>query len=309
MRRWLALICSLTVILATACSTEPTVDTPPLPTATTAAPDPRVTKDVLYGKGATQNGAKELLADLYRPEGTPPATGWPGVVYVHGGGFVRGSKNDRSITRLAKALSDQGFVVASIDYRLEYDSPTPEATQLVEHFKNSPGYASEKMGPALQPSISAAVEDTIAALTWFGGQSEAPVDPQRVAVAGDSAGAITAMHTAYLANNVQLERPPVAAVVDLWGGFIATPQDASAIEAGEPPLFMVHGTADALVPYQLAQVAAAQANTVQVPHTLHSVDGANHGFSAVDLFKGTTKEGPTYFDAMVAFLKQHTTSA
>jgi acetyl esterase len=74
------------------------------------------------------------------------------VVYLHGGGFVLGGleKMDAACRYLASASER---LVVSVDYRLAPEHPFP-----------------------------AAVRDSLAATRWVGG------DPERVAIAGDSAG-------------------------------------------------------------------------------------------------------------------------
>lgn len=54
--------------------------------------------------------------DVYVPPGTAPAKGWPVVVFFHGGGFIRGSKEHRE--NLGRFLAQQGFVAVLPNYRL-----------------------------------------------------------------------------------------------------------------------------------------------------------------------------------------------
>jgi acetyl esterase/lipase len=72
--------------------------------------DVKVTEDLSY---ADVDGQR-LLADLYRPATEQPP---PVVLYVHGGGFARGSRSDNAEDRLA-ALAAHGVAVLSLDYRL-----------------------------------------------------------------------------------------------------------------------------------------------------------------------------------------------
>ena len=103
----------------------------------------------------TDDGA--IAARIYRPETSEPAV--PTVVFVHGGGFVIGDiethdNQSRSVCAGAEA------VVVSIDYRLAPEAPWP-----------------------------AAVHDAMAAVRWAADNIDSlGGDPDRLAVAGDSAG-------------------------------------------------------------------------------------------------------------------------
>jgi acetyl esterase len=103
-----------------------------------------------------------LPARHYRPEGAP-ASGAPGVVYLHGGGWVAGTLDtyDDLCRRLA-AASGGGLV--AVDYRLAPEHPFPAAPR----------------------DAVAATRDVLARAGELG------LDAHRVAVAGDSAGAALA---------------------------------------------------------------------------------------------------------------------
>ena len=90
------------------------------------------------------------------------------ILFMHGGGCVLGDIGTHDI--LCRALChDTGATVFSLDYRLAPEHPFP-----------------------------AAVEDTVAALDWLSHEAEAlGLEPERIAVAGDSAGgglAAVALH-------------------------------------------------------------------------------------------------------------------
>lgn len=104
---------------------------------------------------------------LHRP---PSGTGaGPGLVWIHGGGYVLGSatQDDVICRRFARQL---GVTVASVDYRLAPEHPFP-----------------------------APLEDCYAGLTWLAGLPA--VDPDRVAIGGASAGGGLAAALALLARD------------------------------------------------------------------------------------------------------------
>lgn len=112
-----------------------------------------VIRDIPYA--ATSDSNHRL--DIYRPKG---ATGpLPVVLYVHGGGFQLLSKETHWLMGLLFARA--GYVVCNISYRLAPLHPFP-----------------------------AALEDTVSAFCWIAKHiDEYGGDPQRLVLAGESAGA------------------------------------------------------------------------------------------------------------------------
>lgn len=98
-----------------------------------------------------------LRVRLIRPNGAPDL---PVLLFVHGGGFILGSVDTHEAMARALALSANS-VVAAVDYRLAPEHPYP-----------------------------AALEDAASVLNWLQANVDAlPLDPSRIAIAGDSAGA------------------------------------------------------------------------------------------------------------------------
>ena len=103
--------------------------------------------------------AGPLTLRLYRPAGSTYADVLPGLLYLHGGGWILGDLNshDGICRRLANLAACE---VVAVDYRLAPEHPFP-----------------------------AAVDDAAAALVWVSRQAdELGIDPGRIAVGGDSAG-------------------------------------------------------------------------------------------------------------------------
>jgi len=116
------------------------------------------------------DGAPDVAVRVYTPRG---ATGvLPGLLYIHGGGFVVGSVEQEDGT--ARAIADgANAVVVSVEYRLAPEHPHP-----------------------------APLEDCYAALTWLAkNTAELGVEPTRLAVGGTSAGGGLAAATALLARD------------------------------------------------------------------------------------------------------------
>jgi acetyl esterase len=112
-----------------------------------------VIRDIPY----LDDGRPEHRLDVYRP--TNRSGPFPTVLYVHGGGFRILSKDTHWI--MALAFARRGFQVFNINYRL-----------------------------APRHRFPAAVEDACAAFDWLAKNARAwDVDPERLILAGESAGA------------------------------------------------------------------------------------------------------------------------
>ena len=114
----------------------------------------------------------DVSVRVYRPKALAAGTRVPGVVMIHGGGFVIGSVELEHAGAAQMAIST-GAVVVSVDYRLAPEHPYP-----------------------------AGLHDCYAALTHLHDEADAlGVDRERVALAGTSAGGGLAAATALLARD------------------------------------------------------------------------------------------------------------
>ena len=158
------------------------------------------TFDLTY---ASLRGFRPMTLDIYQPPTGPRAA--PLVVFIHGGGWNGGDTRHAAsfpdFPRVLAALAGQGYVVASVSYRLSGEARFP-----------------------------AAVQDIKAAIRWLRGHShDLNLDPTRVAVWGDAAGGQLAALTGVTCgvapfepdarDNGELPSDCVQAVID-WGGAI-----------------------------------------------------------------------------------------
>ena len=136
---------------------------------TSGAPDlPNVRKEDWLVPGPV--GGPEVLVRIYRP--TEPASTLPGLLWMHGGGYVIGSLEQEDFTVQHLAL-EAGCVVVSVAYRQAPEHPFP-----------------------------APLEDCYAALRWLAASAaDLQIDPARLAVGGASAGGGLAAALALLARD------------------------------------------------------------------------------------------------------------
>jgi para-nitrobenzyl esterase len=253
-----------------------------------------VQSNVVYGQGAINggNGVEDLLVDLYIPD-VGSTRRLPLMLMIHGGGFTGGSKTSAEVVASAEQYARRGYLVASIDYRLLGDVPKPSARvkPLLDAYGVNP--------PAILVSIVAAVDDTLTALDFL--QARTDVFAPWTTLWGSSAGAITALITGYALDDRGIQRPPVAAVVDLWGGFyganVGNPFDDPA--GNDPVLYAVHGSLDTTVPFAFGQQIGTWATQAGLPHEYYPIAGAGHG---VNMFSTPASPGTSLYQRSVDFL-------
>ncbi len=229
---------------------------------------------------ATKDG-ENLDLDIYLPQGDSE-TERPTVIFVHGGGFSGGTRNGQMIVDFCTQVASRGYVVASISYRLTR--------------KGKPGgFGCECPTNEKLNTINAAVEDLQDA-TFFliENREQFGIDPQKIILAGSSAGAETALVAAYKPPYCYgLESGPVsfAGVIGMAGAIVDT---AAVYDGAAVPSLLFHGTDDNLVPYATAPhhycaedapgylvlhgsyTIAQKLDKLGVPYWLHTSCGAAH---------------------------------
>lgn len=232
--------------------------------------------DVLYGFGSTGNPASgeiELVLDLYQP--TAPPVPRPAMIFIHGGSFETGDKSD--FTSLARGFASRGYVAASISYRLLGDDPTNE------------------LGFDENYAVNAAVNDATKAVQWLRGNAEKyDVDPTRIAIGGFSAGAITSLLQGF---DERGENAEVAAIVSWAGGLYGYEH---LIDADDPPLMLIHGESDSVVPFSHATEISNRAQEVSLPFEFIRIPRGGH-----DTFLRRDVGGNTVEQRSLDFLAEH----
>ena len=261
------------------------------------APAQPVDKAGLKNLDYSGEGDPRQTLDVYLPN-KPSNKKLPLVVYIHGGGWMSGSKEQgKSISELITSTGQ--YVAASINYRL---------TQ-------------QAFWPAQIFDCKAAIRYLRANATKFG------IDPERIAVVGHSAGAhlATMLGTSGkitelegMVGNYQAQPSNVQCVVNFFGPtdfetffgkdvdiaklsresmavrllgkdedeIRKNAQNASPIHwisKEDPPVLTAHGTADQLVPFAQAEELNAALTRAGVESHLIAMQGAGHGFSNNEL--------------------------
>ena len=123
--------------------------------------------DEAYGDGPDER------LDVYRPAGGEPL---PAVVWIHGGGWIGGSKEE--LANWCRLIAAEGFAVAWIGYSFApahgYPTPVRQALAALAHLQANAG----RLG----------------------------LDTERIVLAGDSAGAHVAAQVALIATDPEYAR-------------------------------------------------------------------------------------------------------
>lgn len=109
------------------------------------------------------------------------------------------------------------------------------------------------------------------------------LSPEKLALVGFSQGAMVALHLA-------LHRPQCAGVVAYSGAFLDDPKE---VKIAHPPVLLVHGLDDQLLPPFFSQVAEEHLKAMHVPVSLSLLPGLEHGIDGRGLGMGG------------AFLREH----
>lgn len=182
----------------------------------------------------------KLTMDVYLPKDNKSASRRPLLVLVHGGAFFNGDKRDPGFPEFARYFAGRGYVVASVNYRLGFRKSIPSV--------NRAGFR--------------AIQDVDAAIRYLVHKKDYAVDPNRVFVAGTSAGGITALNVAFMKEEnipndadeeggIKAVSPElkdtytVLGVGNLWGAV----NDLSILNNATTSVISFQSTGDRVVPY------------------------------------------------------------
>jgi len=247
-------------------------------------------RNIVFADTTTKKGTPvHLRLDVSKPEGTEPGDRRPGILQIHGGGWVIGDKREQAIP-LLNHLAANGWVTVNANYRLSPRVGFPE--HLV---------------------------DCKRAIAWYRAHAEEHgADPDFLCVTGGSAGGHLCALVALTANDPRYQPgfedvdTTVRAAVPFYGVYdftnrlgtwhkdtvrrfiepmvmqrkLADDPDAFAayspldqVHAGAPPFLVVHGSLDTLAPVEDAREFVRRLRDVSRAPVLYAeMQGAQHAF-------------------------------
>lgn len=256
------------------------------------------------------DGHPRHTLDLYIPAGTDPRARIPLIIWIHGGGWQKGSKD--LIARNSFVLK-HGFALASINYRLTSDAVFPAqihdckaAIRYLRKHARSFGIDAERFGVwgASAGGHLAALVGTSGEVSELEGSLGEQKSGSQVQAVCDYFGPtdLITMGEHVRTRPGQNQPPETWPETKLLGGRIADhPERARAaspatyVSRTNPPFLFVHGDQDPLVPLNQSESLQQKLKLAGVAADLITVQGAGHGF-----FKQ-----PEIHDQVVAFFQQH----
>lgn len=221
--------------------------------------------------------------DLFKPKHHKGDQALPIIVYIHGGGWSGGTKNDPLIMNVwGPNFIKKGYAVATIGYRLK--------------------------APSLYQDQNDDIACALAYLTKH--SSSLGINMDEAIFFGASAGGQLAAYAALSAPYKDYQYQAPLGVVDFYGvssfpsivrgdhpdynarrylgknylNLAAEASPVNLVKAGAPPFLLVHGTADTVVPptqsqelYQALRRAGVAVEYIQVPNAHHAFNGPELG--------------------------------
>lgn len=250
---------------------------------------------------------RPLRLDLYRPQARKGPL--PLIVHVHGGAWVTGTKRHggpiKDFPAVLAQYAARGFVVASVEYRLDGEAHFPAAIQDVKAairflrshakdygidptrvgiFGGSAGgqlaaLASTSCGVTkLEPTESPEISDCVqAGVSWYGVHDFAtvPTPPGQTGPA-PYLGCMSVFKSAESADGSENAANKRFGKCSKETLAFASP--ATYIDAKDPPMLLIHGLADTLVAVSQTQEFAAALKAAHVPVDALYIPDVDHGF-------------------------------
>jgi acetyl esterase/lipase len=267
----------LTLILA-----QPSTNPPPR--RFSLPPGVKAVRDLEYGKAS----GRAMLLDLYLPEkGDKPL---PLIIWIHGGAWMAGSKNDPSP---ALRFTRDGYAVAQVGYRLSQEARFPaqirDCKAAVRWLRaNAAKYDLDPNKLVAWGSSAGghlvALLGTSGAVAELDGSDNDLKESSRVQAVVDWFGPTDFLHIGDAESDLQ-HNAPDSPESRLIGGALLENKDKAAkaspityVSKDAPPFLIMHGDHDRTVPFNQSELLYAALKKAGADVTFVPVKGAGHGF-------------------------------
>ncbi|MBJ3783604.1 alpha/beta hydrolase [Devosia sediminis] len=260
--------------------------------------------DIQYSTQALGLFRNELYLDLIRPTSADPA---PVIVFMTASGW-RAVERERLIPQLVR-LAEAGFAVAAIDYRgigeAKFPEPQQDVKAAVRYLRANA--ALYNLDPDNIAVFGPSAGGHLALMAGLTGNDEAYVDDRLPDVSSEVAAIATFYPAAYFGETGE----PGYDLASLHMG-MSVHDEANAeavkeafpethISEDSPPVLLIHGTEDPVVPLASSERLYAALEAGGVDATLVTVQGVGHDFeqmtsvpevnqALIDFFTRTLKD-------------------
>jgi acetyl esterase/lipase len=239
-------------------------------------------------------GGADLKLDVYRPSNAPGPT--PVLMFMHGGGWTSGSK-DSSLFAFLPFL-EMGWAVVNVEYRLADVALAPAAVEdcrcaLRWIYQNAKQYKFDLDNIVVTgQSAGGHLALTTGMIPESAGlDRQCPGDRRRAWTTGDLGTQemkVAAVVDFYGITDVEdlMNRTPGTSgnFTEAWlGSAMDRPAIArrvsptSYVRKGLPPIMIIHGTVDSIVPFDQATKLKKLLDSAGAPNEFYAVEGGGHG--------------------------------
>ena len=246
--------------------------------------------------------SSQLGLDVYSKTANAADSARPCVIFVFGGAFVGGHRDDTIYTPYFHSLAAHRYTVLSISYRLGL-----KGISHLSKFNTAP----------LRRAIDMAVEDTYDATAWaITHAALLGIDTAKIILCGSSSGAITALEAGFYKRN----QKPIASTLPAnfeyagilaFSGAILSYDGSLKYQSPPAPTMFFHGTADKIVPYNKIRFfnkgfygSSSIANTFSknnYPFFIYREKGLGHEVAVLPMYKNI----PDILDFLDKFVMRH----
>ncbi|MDB2685670.1 alpha/beta hydrolase fold domain-containing protein [Mariniblastus sp.] len=269
-------------------------------------------------------GKRKLKLDLYYPT-NQSTEAVPVVIYTHGGGWAAGSKQGAAKSSFAavfKRLLDQGFAVASVEYRLVRKGGDTQMRDCVIDSKDAVRYLAKnsedlKLNSNRFYTMGDSAGGQIAQMLLLGsteslsGDEELASVPYKM-VAGVSWYGPCDFEKTSLFNHDDREKFKDRFGARILKGEVTAEQKLKLyremspinyLSAESPPLLMIQGDKDTTIPVKHAYYMAEKAKSVKAPVQTMIIKNSGHNWRKVDADIDPSRD--EIIDRTVEFFVKH----